>query len=79
MSPHEEEGDGVAREVRRTLGVYCPGGWPVEDFKVNIVDGRKVKDGRTEAHPRGLTVAKDIVGPFDEIGLRGAVAKDAGL
>lgn len=41
---------------------------PVEDFKVITVDSGKVRYGRTEEHPWGLTLAKDVVNPLDEIG-----------
>lgn len=43
------------------------------------VDSRKGKYRRTEEHPRGLTVAKDVADPPDEIGLCGVVGTDVGL
>lgn len=50
-----------------------------EDFKVLTVNSRKVKYESTEEHPWGLTVAKEIVGLFDEISLCSVVGTDSGL
>lgn len=50
-----------------------------EDFKVFIVNSRKVKYESIEEYLWGLIVVKEIVGFFDEISLCSVVGIDSGL
>ena len=51
----------------------------MEDPTVITANSRKVKYRRTEQHPWGLIIAKDISDPRDEVILCRVVGTEAGL